>query len=112
MQQNPTQSESGKRHYHRRTDEERLQELQKKLEEMQNKVKEREAKQRPEPSPVVKKIPRVIKSLREFGAFAHLNGRLDLYNSTTAFVAMLDRTYHEEMDVPVRESEPAEDERE
>ena len=95
MSQTQTQT---KRIYNRRSDAERLQLLQQKLESMQQRLKEREQRGKHVPSPVSKKIPRLIKKLKSFANFAHENDRLDLYNSTTAFVAMLDRMYIEDMD--------------
>ncbi len=81
-----------KRTYRRRTDEERLAELEQKLEQMKQKVESRKRQD----SPVLKDIPRVQKRLRRFAQLAVDHGREDLANSTLAFVAGLDRVFQED----------------
>jgi hypothetical protein len=98
-----SQNSTAKRGYRRRSDAERLSALQRKLEEAQQRLKQREARKelaKHVPNPATLKIPRLTKHLREFAAFAHIQGRLDYYNSTIAFVAMMDRLYHEDMQDP------------
>ncbi len=81
-----------KRSYRRRTDEERIAELEKKLADMKMRV---ESKTRQD-SAVLKDIPRVQKRLRKFAQLAIDHGREDLANSTMAFVAGLDRVVQDE----------------
>lgn len=107
-----SQDSAAKRSYRRRSDDERLAELQKKLEHAQQRLKEREERKEAEkhvPNPATLKIPAIIKKLREFAAYSHINGRLDYYNSTIAFVAMMDRLYHEDMHDPNGEAAAAEE---
>jgi hypothetical protein len=78
---------TGKRTYHRRSDEERIAALQARIVHLQNKV---ESKQRPD-QPVVREAPRLAKKLREFAQLAQENGRSDIANSAIAFLAGLDR---------------------
>ena len=80
-----------KRNYRRRTDEERIAELESKLQDLQKKV---EAKTRAD-LPVLKEIPKLQRRLRAFAQMAVNYGRADLGNSTMAFSAGLDRNLAE-----------------
>ncbi|TAJ07468.1 MAG: hypothetical protein EPO68_16555 [Planctomycetota bacterium] len=107
-----SQDSASKRSYRRRSDDERLAELQHKLEQAQQRLKHREERKelaKHVPNPATLKLPVIIKKLREFAAYAHINGRLDYYNSTIAFVAMMDRLYHEDMHDPNGEEATAEE---
>ena len=76
-----------KRQYNRRSDDERIAELQSKIEELKRKV---DTKQRPD-LVVVREIPKLQKRLRDFAQLAANNGREDIANSVVAFIAGLDR---------------------
>ena len=90
---------TSKRQYNRRTDDERIAELQSKIDSLQKKL---EHKQRPD-VPVIKEIPKVQRRLKKFAQFAVNYGRDDLANSTLAFVAGLERMMNEPP--PARRSE-------
>ena len=80
-----------KRKYNRRTDEERIAELESKIAMIKNRV---EAKKRRD-SPVVKEVPKIQRSLRKFAQLAQEHGREDISNSATAFAAGLERLIEE-----------------
>jgi len=80
-----------KRNYRRRSDEERIAELETRLQELQKKV---EAKTRPD-LPVLREIPKLQRRLKAFAQMAVNYGRPDLANSTMAFSAGLDRNLDE-----------------
>jgi hypothetical protein len=77
-----------KRTYNRRSDEDRINELNEKIEKLKARL---EMKQRKD-TPVLKEMAKVQKVLRKFAQVALDHGREDLANSTTAFAAGLDRT--------------------
>ena len=81
---------SSRRKYRRRSDNERIGELQSRIEELQAKITARKRKD----SPVLKEIPKIQRRLQKFAQMALDHGRADLANTTTAFVAGLDRIYH------------------
>jgi hypothetical protein len=76
-----------KRSYSRRTDEDRIAALQAKISSIQHKL---ETKQRPDMA-VVREVHKLEKRLREFAQLANHHGRIDIANSTLAFLAGLDR---------------------
>ena len=76
-----------KRSYTRRSDEERIVELERKLEGMKHRVSQK----RRADSPVLRDIPRVQRRLQRFVQLAMDHDREDLANSTMAFMAGLDR---------------------
>ncbi|MCC7014712.1 MAG: hypothetical protein IT454_19275 [Planctomycetes bacterium] len=78
---------TAKRSYTRRTDEQRIAELQAKIEEL--KVKAREVS-RPDLE-VLRHAPKLHAKLRAFAQVANDHGRADVANSTLAFLAGLDR---------------------
>ena len=80
-------TETLKRQYNRRTDEERIADLQSRIDDIQTKL---ERKKRPD-QPVLTDIPNVQRRLRKFAQLAVNYGRDDLANSTMAFIAGLDR---------------------
>jgi molecular chaperone GrpE (heat shock protein) len=84
-------STTTKRTYKRRTEEQRIADLQSKLEDLQKKLV---AKERAD-LPVLKEIPKVQRRLQRFAQLAVNYGREDLANSTMAFVAGLQRTLTE-----------------
>lgn len=76
-----------KRTLQRRSDEERIAELQSKINDLQRKLVE----QQREDTPVLREAQKLAKRLREFAQLAMQNGREDAANSTLAFLAGLDR---------------------
>ena len=76
-----------KRPYRRRTDEERIAELQSKIAELEQRV---QSEQRPD-GEVLKAVPRIKKSLGRFAQLCVDHGRHDLSNSALAFLATLER---------------------
>lgn len=91
-------SESTKRRYKRRSDEERIQELQSRIESLQAKIEARKRKD----SPVLKEIPKVQKRLQKFSQMALDYGRHDIANTTTAFIAGLDRIYNDSLEQEIQ----------
>ena len=76
-----------KRQYNRRSDDERIAELQSKIEELKRKV---DTKHRPDMA-VVREIPKIQKRMRAFAQLAANNGREDIANTVVAFIAGIDR---------------------
>lgn len=77
-----------KRSYNRRSEDERIADLQEKIQKIKSRL---ESKQRKD-SPVLREMTRVQRILRKFAQTALDHGRSDLALSTQAFVAGLDRT--------------------
>ena len=99
-----------KRSYKRRTDEERIADLQRQIELEKERLaarKDAERKKR-EVNPAVKKIPQLAKHLQKFSQLAVDNGRLDLSNMVTMFLVGLHRIYDEESAAKAQDL-PAED---
>jgi molecular chaperone GrpE (heat shock protein) len=82
---------AAKRSYRKRTDDERIAQLQAQIDSLQRKVEKRERHD----VPVLKEIPKVQKRLKRFAQTAVNYGREDLANSTMAFVAGLERMLNE-----------------
>lgn len=76
-----------KRAYTRRSDEERIAELQAQISNLQTKVAQKE---RPDAA-LLREVPRVQRRLRKFAQKALDLGRADLANSVLAFIAGLER---------------------
>lgn len=91
-----------KRTYTRRTDEDRIQELNDKIERLKSRL---ESKQRKD-SPVLREMTKVQRVLRKFAQTALDHGREDLANSTQAFAAGLDRAAGVQTDAPKRRGRP------
>lgn len=72
----------------RRSDEQRIAELQQRISELQARA---EAKAAAPESAVLKSIPKLARHLRKFADLAMANGRQDLATSTWAFMAGLER---------------------
>ena len=81
-----------KRTYTRRSDQERIEELQSKIEKIQARIEARKRKD----SPVVREAMKVQRALKKFAQVAVNNGREDLANSIQAFAAGLGRSVSEE----------------
>jgi molecular chaperone GrpE (heat shock protein) len=84
--------EDTKRSYRRRSDEERLNELQDRL----SKLKERVAERKRKDSPLHRELSRTRRTLRSLAQTAQDNGRADISNSTLAFLAGLERMIQSE----------------
>jgi len=84
-------SESGspksKRKYNRRSDEQRIAELETQISQIKDRV---EAKKRRD-SAVLKEIPKMQRGLKRFADLAEKHGREDVANSASAFSAGLER---------------------
>jgi hypothetical protein len=82
-----TMDDEAKRSYRRRSDEERLAELQDRL----SKLKERVAERKRKDSPLFRELSRTRRTLRILAQVAQDGGRADISNSTLAFLAGLER---------------------
>lgn len=82
---------NGKRSYNRRSDQQRITDLESQIEEIRvREAQKRAARVKPK-DPVLKEIPKVLRSVRKFAQFAMDHRRPDLANSATAFASMLER---------------------
>jgi hypothetical protein len=70
--------------------EDRIAALERKIAQQRQKLEQRKPK-----SPVIRDIPNLIKRLQKFAQLAQDSGRMDLANSTTLFVAGLNRIHAE-----------------
>ena len=80
-------SQTTKRSYHRRNEQELIADLEAKMVELRRRV---ESKSRPD-QVLLKELPKLQKRLRDFAQLALANAREDIANSTLAFMAGLDR---------------------
>ena len=80
-------TQDSRRQYTRRTAEQRIAELEARISEIKVKAAAKESKN----DPIAKDIPKVQRRLRKFAQLAIDNERMDLSNSTMAFVAQLER---------------------
>ena len=78
---------SAKRAYNRRSEDQRIADLEAKIQKIKSRL---EMKQRKD-SPVLREVARVQRVLRKFAQTAQDHGRADLAMSTQAFAAGLDR---------------------
>lgn len=76
-----------KRNYRRRSDADRIAEMEAKIAELREKIHERDRADQA----VVDAVPKVQKRLRDFAQLAMSHGRHDIANSTMAFMAGLER---------------------
>ena len=76
-----------KRKYRRRSEEERIEELEQRILDIKNKLEARERQD----APALKQIPKIQARLRKFAQLSMECGRPDVSNTTIAFVAGLDR---------------------
>lgn len=83
----PSTKPGSRRNYHRRTDDERIAELEQRILELKSKQAARERKD----DPVLREIPKIQRRLRKFAQLAMDNSRPDIANSITAFTAGLER---------------------
>ena len=96
MATDSTAAASGKRKYHRRSDEERIAELEAKIADIRAREKAKENRA----SAVVRDIPKVQKRLQKFAQLAMDHQRPDIANSVTAFVMTLDRFAEKRTEAP------------
>ena len=87
-----------KRAYNRRTEEERISDLEKKIKEIKARQKARERKD----SPVIKEIPKIRRQLNKFATIATEHERKDLANSAMLFLTSLEQQAREEPVQPKR----------
>jgi len=80
-----------KRSYERRSDEQRIAELQQKIQDLQVKANSKLEKEQSADHAVLKSIPKLARHLRKFADLAMANGRQDIATSTWAFMAGLER---------------------
>ncbi len=87
-----------KRGYRRRTDEERIADLERQIQQEKERLDSQKAAERAkrDVNPAIKKIPGLAKHLHKFSQFAVDNGRLDLSNMVTMFLVGLQRIHSEE----------------
>jgi uncharacterized protein with von Willebrand factor type A (vWA) domain len=76
----------------RRSDEQRIKELEAKIAE----IRAREESKKRKDDPLLKDVPRLQRRLRKFAQLAAENERLDIANSVTAWVSSLDRMVRDE----------------
>ena len=81
-----------RRAYNRRSDEERIAELEARIQE----IKHRQELKKRKDDPVLKDIPKLQRRLRKFAQLAVEHDRLDISNSVTAWVSSLDRILRED----------------
>lgn len=84
----PLLSRMAKRTYTRRTDADRISELEEKISKIKTRIETRKLKD----SPVVREAAKVQRVLRKFAQLAADEGREDLANSVTAFGAGFERS--------------------
>ena len=96
---------STKRKYNRRTDEERIADLEKRIAELKAKQALRDRKD----NPVLREIPKVQRHLRKFAQLAMDHNRPDISNSTWAFTTALERILSSETTHSPRQPLPIED---
>ena len=80
-----------KRSYERRSDEQRIADLQQRIQELQVKAQAKVQKEASPDQAVLKSIPKLARHLRKFADLAMSNGRQDIATSTWAFMAGLER---------------------
>ena len=93
-----TTTETGRRKYRRRTDEEKIAELEARIADLKAK---QSAKKKV--NPVLKEIPKIQRRPQKFVQFAIDHNRPDIANSTLAFNAGLERTLRSETTPRVEE---------
>jgi len=100
-------SETARRTYRRRSEDERIAALQQEIDSLQGKIETRKRAD----LPVIKEIPKVRRRLEKFIQLARAHTRDDIANTTQAFLAGLDRIWAEEQaPVPASEGELLEEE--
>ena len=80
-----------KRVAERRTDDQRIAELQRRIQDLQQKAEAKTQKALAADDAVLKSIPKLARHLRKFADLAMSKGRADIATSTWAFMAGLER---------------------
>ena len=93
---------TGRRQYRRRSDDERIADLERRIDEL----KTQQAAKKKLEDPVLKEIPKVQRRLRKFAQFAMDHNRPDIANSATAFNSSLDRMLRSELTPAPRRATP------
>jgi hypothetical protein len=93
-----TKDDTGRRSYSRRTDEDRIKELEAKIAE----IREREDTKKRKESPILRDADKLQRRLRKFAQLSAENDRLDIANSVTAWIASLERMVRDERLRPAR----------
>lgn len=93
---------AAKRTYTRRSEDERIAELNAKIEKIKQRLEQKQQKD----SPVMREMAKVQRVLRKFAQTALDHGRADLANSTQAFAAGLDRSLGVTLESPKRGGRP------
>lgn len=88
-----TTAEAERKKYKRRTDEERIADLERRISDL----KARQAAKERKDDPILREIPKVQRRLRKFAQLALDGNRPDIANSTTAFNAGLERILRSEL---------------
>lgn len=88
----PTETRPQNRKYNRRSDEERIAELERRIAD----VKARQAAREKKDDPVLREIPKLQRRLRKLAQLAMDHDRADISNSIQAFNAGLERILHSE----------------
>lgn len=91
-------SSRSRRTYRRRSEEERIADLEKKIEAL----KARQAVRDRKDDPILKEIPKVSRRLRKFAQLAMDHRRPDIANTSSGFAAALDRILRSELGQPLR----------
>ena len=97
---------TSRRRYRRRTEEERIAELEKKIEAL----KKRQASRTRKDDPILKEIPKVSRRLRKFAQLAMDHRRPDIANTSSGFAAALDRILHNELGQSLKPATVSDDE--
>lgn len=100
-----TKSQPAKRTYKRRSEEQRIKELEARIATLKAKKALRERKD----DPLVREIPKMQKRLRGFAQLAMDHRRPDLANSATAFASSLERILRSELQPQAAQTPPIED---
>lgn len=91
MDETSAVTENGKRKYNRRSDTERIADLEKQIEDLKQREARKRAEKAKKKDPVLKEVPKVLRQVRKFAQFAMDNRRPDLANTATAFASVLER---------------------
>ncbi len=88
-----TAQTKARRHYNRRTEDERIADLDRRIADL----KARQATREKKDDPVLREIPKIQRRLRKFAQLAMDHNRPDISNSILAFNAGMERLLHSEI---------------
>ncbi len=91
-------TQAGRRGYRRRSDDERIADLERRIADLKAKQVAKEKKD----DPILREIPKIQRRLRKFAQVAMNHQRPDIANSITAFVAGLERILRSELQAASR----------